>query len=108
MKPNRPARVLQSNTLTNRYFSNLVGKRVGNFLDHVRTEYRLAVAHGVLDEISRLVLDPANIRIDHRIDFTNAALEPVIAEMIEDEIAFMARHGLDKPEVSGQEPTNRT
>lgn len=48
-----------------------------------------------------MVLDPAYVRIDHRINFTTAALDPVIAEMIEDEIAFMARHGLDKLGVSG-------
>jgi hypothetical protein len=97
IKPDRPNRLLMDNNLTRQYFPTYVGKKVGSFLDHVRSNFRLAIAHGELDEISRLVLDPADVRIDHRIDFTNAALEPVIAEMIEDEIAFMARHGLDKP-----------
>ena len=101
IKPDRPSRLLMDNNLTRQYFRTYVGKKVGAFLDHVRSEFRLAIAHGELDEISRLILDPADVRIDHRIDFTNAALEPVIAEMIEDEIAFMARHGLDKPGVSG-------
>ncbi len=100
IKPDRPNRLLMDNNLTRQYFPTYVGKKVGAFLDHVRSEFRLAIAHGELDEISRLVLDPADVRIDHRIDFTNAALEPVIAEMIEDEIAFMARYGLDKPGVS--------
>jgi hypothetical protein len=99
-KPDRPNRLLMDN-LTRQYFPTYVGKKVGAFLDHVRSEFRLAIAHGELNEISRLVLDPADVRIDHRIDFTNAALEPVIAEMIEDEIAFMVRHGLDSPGVSG-------
>lgn len=101
IKPDRPNRLLMDNNLTRQYFPRFVGKKVGAFLDHVRSEFRLAIAHGELDEISRLALDPADVRIDHRIDFTNAALEPIIAEMIEDEIAFMARHGLDKPGVSG-------
>jgi hypothetical protein len=94
--PERPTRVLPDNELTRCYFPTYVGKKVGAFLDHVRSAYRLAVAHGELDEGSRLVLDPAEVRIDHRIDFTNAALMPVIAEMIDDEIAFMERHGLNR------------
>jgi hypothetical protein len=35
------------------------------------------------------VLDPADVRIDHRIDFTNAVLLPVVAEMIRDEAALI-------------------
>jgi hypothetical protein len=104
IKRDRPSRLLMDNNLTRQYFPTYVGKKVGAFLDHVRSKFRLAIAHGELDEISRLILDPADVRIDHRIDFTNAALEPVIAEMIEDEIAFMARHGLDKPGVLGSGP----
>jgi hypothetical protein len=98
--PDRPTRVLADNALTRYYFPTYVGKRVGAFLDHVRSAYRLAVAHGNLDEYFKLILDPADVRIDHRIDFTNAALMPVIAEMIHDEIAFMVRHGLNRPQVS--------
>jgi hypothetical protein len=93
-RPDRPSRVLPDNELTRWYFPSLVGKKVGAFLDHVRDEYRLAVAHGNLDEYFALVLDPANVRVDHRLDFTNAALMPVVAEMIQDEIAFMNRSGL--------------
>ena len=37
----------------------------------------------------KLVLEPADVRIDHRIDFTNAALLPVVAEMIRDEAAVI-------------------
>jgi RIO-like serine/threonine protein kinase len=58
---------------------------VGAFLEHVEKEYRLGIAHGNLDEYFNVVLDPADVRIDHRIDFTNAVLAPVIAEMIRDE-----------------------
>ena len=75
--PTRPVRVLPANELTRFYFPQFVGKKVGAFLDHVRSEYRLAIAHGNLDEYFKLVLDPADARIDHRIDFTNAALLPV-------------------------------
>jgi hypothetical protein len=62
----------------------------------VRAEYRLAVAHSNLNEYFNLVLDPANVRTDHRIDFTNAVLILVVAEMIQDEIDFMARYGLSE------------
>jgi hypothetical protein len=85
--PNRPVRILPANELTQCYFPQFVGKKVGAFLDYVRSEYRLAVAHGNLDEYFKLVLDPADVRIDHRIDFTNAALAPVVGEMIRDEAA---------------------
>ena len=85
----RAVRLLPSNELTQCYFPEFVGKRVGAFLDHVREKYRLSVAHGNLDEYFNLVLDPADVRIDHRIDFTNAALAPVVAEMIRDEVALI-------------------
>lgn len=87
--PNRPVRVLPTNELTQFYFPQFVGKKVGAFLDYVRNEYRLAIAHGNLDEYFKLVLDPADVRIDHRIDFTNAALLPIVAEMIRDEAALI-------------------
>jgi hypothetical protein len=94
MKPDRPRRILPDNELTRYYFPTYVGKKIGNFLDHVCSAYRLAVAHGNLDEYFKLVLDPAIVRVDHRIDSTNAVLMPVITEMIQDEIDFMIRHGL--------------
>lgn len=87
--PNRPVRVFPTNELTQFYFPQFVGKKVGAFLDYVRSEYRLAIAHGNLDEYFKVVLDPADVRIDHRIDFTNAALLPVVAEMIRDEAAII-------------------
>lgn len=85
----RPVRILPANELTLFYFPQFVGKRVGAFLDYVRNEYRLAIAHGNLDDYFNLVLDPADVRIDHRIDFTNAALLPIVAEMIRDEAAVI-------------------
>lgn len=87
--PKRPVRVLPANELTQFYFPQFVGKRVGAFLDYVREEYRLAIAHGNLDDYWKLVLDPADVRIDHRIDFTNAALLPIMTEMIRDEAAVI-------------------
>lgn len=87
--PTRPVRVLPTNELTQFYFPQFVGKKVGAFLDYVRNEYRLAIAHGNLDEYFKLVLDPADVRIDHRIDFTNAVLLPVVAEMIRDEATLI-------------------
>lgn len=96
MKPDRPRRVLPDNELTRQYFSTYVGKKIGDFLEHVRSAYQLAVAHGNMDEYFNLVLDPAIVRVDHRIDITNAVLMPVIAEMIQDEIDFMIRQGLSE------------
>jgi hypothetical protein len=94
MRPYRPKRSLPDNELTRHYFPTYVGKKLGDFLDYVREAYRLAVAHGNLDEYFKLVLDPAIVSVDHRIDSTNAVLMPVITEMIQDEINFMIRHGL--------------
>lgn len=87
--PTRPVRVFPANELTQFYFPQFVGKKVGAFLDYVRNEYRLAIAHGNLDDYFKLVLDPADVHIDHRIDFTNAALLPIVAEMIRDEAAMI-------------------
>lgn len=101
--PDRPSRVLPDNELTRCYFNAYVGKKVGSFLDHVRSAYRLPVAHGNLDEYFKLILDPADVRLDHRVDFTNAALIPVIAELIQDEIDLMLRHGLGGPQTTGPE-----
>lgn len=84
-KPTRPIRTLPTNELTQCYFPQFVGKKVGAFLEHVGKEFRLSIAHGNLDAYFNVVLDPADVRIDHRIDFTNAALAPVVAEMIRDE-----------------------
>jgi hypothetical protein len=94
VKPDRAIRVLPDNELTRCYFPTFVGKKVGAFLDHVRSSCRLDIAHANLNEYFKLVLDPADVRTDHRIDFTNAALMPVIAEMIRDEIDFMSRFAL--------------
>ncbi|MDC4203481.1 MAG: hypothetical protein MPW14_16635 [Candidatus Manganitrophus sp.] len=92
--PDRPSRVLPDNKLTRSYFPNHIGKKVGSFLDHVRSDYRLPVAHGNMDEYFKLILDPANVQVEHRVDYTNAALIPVIAELIKDEIDFIARYEL--------------
>ncbi len=94
VKPERTSRVLSGNELTQCYFPTFIGKKVGAFLDHVRSACRLDIAHANLNEYFKLVLDPADIRTDHRIDFTNAALMPVMAEMIQDEIDFMRRFGI--------------
>jgi hypothetical protein len=90
----RPKRVFPDNELTQCYFPTFIGKKVGAFLDHVYHACRLDVAHANLNEYFKLVLDPADIRTDHRIDFTNAALMPVMAEMIQDEIDIMRRFGI--------------
>ncbi len=96
VKPERATRLLPDNELTRCYFPTYVGKKVGTFLDHVCSACRLDIAHANLNEYFKLVLDPADVRTDHQIDFTNAALMPVMAEMIRDEIDFMNRFGISK------------
>ena len=91
MKPDRPVRILADNELTRCYFPTFVGRKVGAFLDYVQSACRLDIAHANLNEYFKLVLDPADVRTDHRVDFTNAALMPVIAELIRDEVDFMSR-----------------
>lgn len=98
-KPERTSRVVPDNELTQCYFPTLIGKKVGAFLDHVRSACRLDIAHANLNEYFKLLLDPADTRTDHRIDFTNAALMPIMAEMIQDEIHFMSRYGMDASSV---------
>lgn len=95
MKPDRPKRLLPANDLTNCYFSTFVGKSTNNFLDHTYSESRNDLAHGNWDTYSKLVLDPGNVHIAHRIDATNAVLMSVLTEMIQDEMDLMARHGLE-------------
>ena len=84
---------MPANELTQFYFPQFIGKRVGAFLDYVRSEYRLAIAHRNLDDYFKLVLDPTDVRIDHRIDFTNAALLPIVAAMIRDEADVINNFG---------------
>jgi hypothetical protein len=91
----RPRRLLEDNPLTRTYFTKFIGKKVGAFLDHVRSVYRLPLAHGSLDDYFTLILDPADVRIDHRVDFANAALIQVIGEVLQDEVDLMLRHNLE-------------
>jgi hypothetical protein len=92
--PERERRVCPENELMRQYFPAFIGKKVAVFLDHVRDTYRLNIAHANMGEYFKLVLDPANVRTDHRIDFTNAVLMSVMAEMIQDEIGFMRRFSI--------------
>lgn len=92
--PKRPKRKIPNIDLTQEYFPDLIGKTFTVFLDHVREQYRIPVAHLTFDEFDRMVLDPAYTKSDHRIDFTNAALQPIIRQMIQDEWDLMKNHGL--------------
>jgi hypothetical protein len=93
--PSRPVRRIPDNDLTRRYFPSLIGKKARAFLDHVRQEYRLPVAHVSLTQSERLVLDPADVRTDHRVDYTNALLIQVVAQLIQDERSLMNTEGFD-------------
>ena len=87
--PVRPKRRVPDNDITRALLPELIGKRLGDFLEHVRKAYRIPVAHFTLDEYERMILDPADIRIDHRIDYTNAVLLDMTKEMISDELDLM-------------------
>jgi hypothetical protein len=93
-KPARPDRRITDNEFTRTYFPSFIGKRVRAFLDHVREEYRLPVAHANLSELWRLVLDPADVRVDHRVDYTTAMVIQVISQLVEDERALILSEGL--------------
>ncbi len=92
--PERPKRRIPDIELTREYFPDLIGEKFAVFLDHVRKHYRIPVAHLNFDEFDRMVLDPAYTKSDHRIDFTNAALQDIIRQMIQDEWDLMKKHGL--------------
>ncbi len=94
LKPDRERRLCSDNLVMKQYFPTFIGKKVGAFLDHVRDKYRLNIAHANMDEYFKLALDPANVRTDHRIDYTDAALMPIMSEMIRDEIGLMRRLGI--------------
>lgn len=95
--PRRPNQKVPDNELTREYFPNLVGKKIGAFLDHVRSNFRIPVAHLKLDDYERMLLDPASVRVDHRIDYTNAVLIHVVRRVIEDEWKLMEQHNLGQP-----------
>lgn len=94
LEPERPVNRVPNNDLTRAFFPDLIGKRFGAFLDYVRKNYRLPVAHFAIDEYERMILDPANVRVDHRIDYTNAVLIQIIKQMINDEINLINRYSL--------------
>jgi hypothetical protein len=94
IQPRRPVRKVPDNDLTRAFFPGLIGKRFAAFLDYVRENYRIPVAHFELDEYERMILDPADVRVDHRVDYTNAVLIQIVKRMISDEIDLMKRHSL--------------
>ena len=92
--PDRPVRRIPDNDLTQGFFPTLIGKRFGAFLDHVRATCRIPIAHFTLDEYERMLLDPADVRVDHRVDYTNSVLILIIKQMISDEIDLMKKYNL--------------
>jgi hypothetical protein len=82
------------NELTQKYFAEFIGKKISALLDQIRREYRVPVAHVNLTDFERLVLDPADVRCDHRLDYTNALLIGLLTDLIEDERHLMETEGL--------------
>jgi hypothetical protein len=92
--PYRPVRRIPDNDLTQCFIPTLIGKRFGAFLDYVYETYRIPIAHFTPDEYERMLLDPADVRVDHRVDYTNAVLILVIKQMISDEVDLMKKYNL--------------
>ena len=85
---------IPENDLTKQYFPGLIGKNYNEFFEHVYKEYRNSIAHLSCDNYENMMLDPASVRTDHRIDYTNALLIMTIRHMIELEWRFMKEYGL--------------
>ena len=92
--PTRVVRRVPDNELTREYFPDLVGKKLNAFLDHVYHAYRIPVAHVSFDDFDRMVLDPADVRVNHRVDYTNSVLIEIAGQMIEDEWKLMRDENL--------------
>lgn len=93
-RPQRKRLNVPDNELTRRYFSSLVGKKFNAFIDYVRKEYRINIAHFNFDDFDRLLLDLGEIKDIHKIDYTNAVLEQMMRQSVIDELKFMQEHEL--------------
>jgi len=75
--------------LTKEYFPKLIGKRFNAFFDYVYAKCRIPIAHLKWDDLENMLLDPTDVRTDHRIDYTNALLILIVKQMIQDEWEFI-------------------
>jgi hypothetical protein len=96
LTPKRTVRRVPSNDLTKKFFPTLVGKKLGEFFDYVRERYRVPIAHLETVDLEKIILDPANVRIEHVVDATNAVLEVVLAQLVTDEWELMDQHELGR------------
>ena len=91
--PARPPKLLESNDITKKYYPNFIGKKIGAFLDHVRSNFRVNIAH-TIEESGELQMDPSEMKAIQVADYTNAILLKIMKEMIQDEWDFMKDNGL--------------
>lgn len=94
MKPSRRRLTVPDNDLTKRNFPSLVGKRYGAFVDYVRDQYRVNLAHLNLDDYDRMLLAPGEVQVAHRIDYVNVVLDQMMRESMIDELKLMEDHHL--------------
>jgi hypothetical protein len=92
--PKRTQLIVPDNDLTKKYFPTYVGKKVNNFLDYVRNEFRDVIAHFEFNDRGRLILDPGEVRSVHRIDCANVVVEEIMRQSIIDELNLMGKHNL--------------
>ena len=92
----REDRRIPDNDLTQKHFNKFIGKKYGAFLDNVKKNYRVRVAHLSLNEYCRMPLDTGDVGVDHELDITNTLLILITRQIIEDESNFMLKYELDK------------
>jgi len=93
-KPKRKRFLIPRNELTLQFFPDFIGKSLNKFIGYVNKEYRINIAHLNWDNFFRLILDPTKVKILHEVDATNAVLEGMTRQSIEDELRLMQEHKL--------------
>ena len=54
-------------------------------MERLRADYRVHIAHGNVDQAMKLLMDPADVRIDQRVDAANSLAVPLLRASIQDE-----------------------
>jgi hypothetical protein len=89
---------IPENELTKLFFGQYVGKNLNHFLDkHVKPEYRNNIAHfslekGSFDANGKMLLPPADNKINTIAEATNTVLIDVINMAIREEIEIMKKY----------------
>lgn len=85
---------IPENNFTKEAFPQFINVPVEVFIDHVREDLRLNIAHLNLNDFFGVVLDPAYVGHIHKVDQVNALLLLLARLVIKSEIDFMIRSGI--------------